>query len=147
VAAAVIALAWPAAAAAQEVPPGSGPDQYIEGVPGAGGNRVPGNGQPGRSTAKLPQAVRKALAREREGRALGRIATDSSLGAPRSGGRGAPRSLSSSGPAHDAVASSATSTFFGSQGGGIAVLAALVLITAAGTLAAVKRARSRRAVR
>jgi hypothetical protein len=146
-AAIVGALAMPAAAWAQdEVPPGSGPDQYIEGLPGAGGNRIPGAGNPGQKGTQLSKSVRGALARERQGRALERLATDPALGAPRSGRTGSPASVPPL-RKHDSLASGATNTFFGSEGGGIAVLAALVLITGAGAFVAIRRVRRRRVAR
>lgn len=88
---ALATVAIVAPAPAQELPEGnSGTDQYIEPVPGAGGDRPaspdPGRGGSGGPSSErrgaLPPSVRNALPPGEEGRVLEGLATDPGAGAP-----------------------------------------------------------------
>jgi hypothetical protein len=74
-----VGVVWAPSAAAQGRDPGV--DQYVPCVPGAGGERDACKRKRSGSNS-LPDEVRKALPGTEEGRALGQIATNESLGAP-----------------------------------------------------------------
>jgi hypothetical protein len=80
-AAAAAMLAPPAAAQGPLPEDNAGADQYIEPVPDAGGDRRPDD-RDGGGRGDLPRDTRDALPPGEEGRALDRIATDPSAGAP-----------------------------------------------------------------
>lgn len=146
----VFVLALPSTAAAQnELPPGSGVDQYVESLPGAGGDQVPGTGGRARSgfDGALSPATKAQLARDPEGKLAQRIATDPSFGAPGSaasrrirGGNGSTLRGPADGKTSSSTGVPATvSRTFLDPRSGLPVLICAVLIAAAGIAAAYRR--------
>ena len=142
-------LIAPAPASAQgDLPPGSGVDQYVESLPGAGGGKVPGTAPRGGAgnRQELSARTRSQLRDTSEDRLLRRVASDPELGAPAAAGRrpGANSSAAQGRPVPDAprgsVPAAVSETFLGT-GTGLPVLIGLVLIAAAGLAAAYRRGR------
>ena len=119
-------------------------DQYVESVPGAGGDRAP-NSEPRSGGERLPSDVRSEIERSggEDAEALEAVASSPALGAPRGdrdgNGGGGSRAASKAPPSTiDAVTSAAAS---GDSDAGGWLLAGLALLTAA--LAGVALARRR----
>ncbi len=146
--AALAILIAPAPAFAQgDLPPGSGVDQYVESLPGAGGGKVPGTTPRGGAGTRqeLSARTRSQLRDTADDRLLRRVASDPQLGAPaaddrsRRSGANRPGQPASAAP-RGSVPAAVSETFLGT-GTGLPVLIGLVLIAAAGLAAAYRRGR------
>jgi hypothetical protein len=137
----------PATALPQSDIPGSGVDEYVEGIPGAGGRHVPGTKDRGRANGSdLPASTRRSLSGDAEGRSLQQLATDPSLGAPRPSARKGKRAAAAAAAdvRSDSVPTAVKQSFSDSSNGGLTVFIALLLVTLAGLVAAALRLRGRR---
>jgi hypothetical protein len=135
--AAWLCLAGPALAQ-EDVPQDNGSvDQYAESLPSASGDRALTQGGPGRTGAALPRNIQRRLPSTPTGRLLGRVSTQTALGAP---DRREVRRRRFGSPRKPSAASAIGGALFGSSALPALVLMAVVALAALAAAVARRRA-------
>lgn len=147
-------IAAPVAGAQGDLPPGSGVDQYVESLPGAGGKKVPGTKDRSGADSARPQRptppARSRRPTSPEDRLLRRVAEDPELGAPdrvrAAPGAGSAREVPAAPIASRGSVLGAVGETFVGTGTGLPVLIGLLVIAGAGLTSAYRRRLPRESV-